>query len=69
MYVDSDTNSYGGDICGSSILIFPNFCSEIKGNVNISLSVCLLFFFFFLPFQGHTQWHMEVPRLGVKSEL
>ena len=27
------------------------------------------FFFFFLSFLGPYPWHMEVPRLGVKSEL
>ena len=27
------------------------------------------FFFVFLPFLGPLQWHMEVPRLGVQSEL
>ena len=26
-------------------------------------------FFFFLPFLGPLMWHMEVPRLGVESEL
>ena len=26
-------------------------------------------FFVFLPFLGPPQWHMEVPRLGVESEL
>ena len=26
-------------------------------------------FFLFKSFQGCTQWHMEVPKLGVKSEL
>jgi len=31
----------------------------------------LLFFFFFvfLPFLGLLPWHMEIPRLGVQSEL
>ena len=28
-----------------------------------------MFFFFFLPFLGAHPWHMEVPRLGVQSEL
>ena len=34
-------------------------------------SACIIFFFFwsFLPFLGPPPWHMEVPRLGVKSEL
>ena len=27
------------------------------------------FFFFFLSFLGPLSWHMEVPRLGVESEL
>ena len=27
------------------------------------------FFFVFLPFLGQLPWHMEVPRLGVESEL
>ena len=27
------------------------------------------FFFVFLPFLGPLLWHMEVPRLGVESEL
>ena len=31
----------------------------------------LIFFFFFvfLPFLGQLPWHMEVPRLGVETEL
>ena len=29
----------------------------------------LFFFFVFLPFLGLPLWHMEVPRLGVESEL
>ena len=29
----------------------------------------LIFFFVFLPFLGLLPWHMEVPRLGVQSEL
>ena len=34
------------------------------------LDVCFpFFFFFFLVFLGPHSWHMEVPRLGVKSEL
>ena len=32
-------------------------------------SVCFCFFFSFLFFLGPHPWHMEVPRLGVKSEL
>ena len=32
-------------------------------------SIFLLFFFFFFFFLGPHLWHMEVPRLGVKSEL
>ena len=36
----------------------------------LSFLVSLSFFFFvFLPFLGPLQRHMEVPRLGVKSEL
>ena len=29
----------------------------------------LLLFLFFLPFLGPLLWHMEIPRLGVESEL
>ena len=29
----------------------------------------LFFSFVFLPFLGPLPWHMEVPRLGVESEL
>ena len=37
----------------------------------IVLCRCCFFFFFlvFLPFLGPLPWHMEVPRLGAKSEL
>ena len=69
----------------NSVLIFvfllPEFldflvCSVYKCFVGlyilqiVSLSmVCLFIFFFFLFFLGPTLQHIEVPRLGVKSEL
>ena len=31
--------------------------------------IYVFFIFVFLPFLGLPLWHMEVPRLGVKSEL
>ena len=37
---------------------------------HVTLFFCLFFLpFFFLPFLGLLPWHMEVPRLGVESEL
>jgi len=33
------------------------------------LKLTYIFFFFFLVFLGPHLWHMEVPRLGVESEL
>ena len=35
----------------------------------IMFFVCFLWVFVFLPFLGPLPWHMEIPRLGVKSEL
>ena len=36
---------------------------------NLGLGIPFFFFFFFLLFLGPHPWHMEVPRLEVKSEL
>ena len=36
---------------------------------NITICFVCLFVFVFLPFLGLLLWHMEVPRLGVQSEL
>ena len=44
-------------------LINKDFSSEIEA---IFSFLSLFFFFFFL---GLHPWHMEIPRLGVKSEL
>ena len=44
---------------------FKDFFSSI---IQFSLAVSFFFFFFFC-FLGLYPWHMEVPRLGVKSEL
>ena len=41
-----------------------HICTHIIGV--FCLMVCLLFFFFFL---GLKPWYMEIPRLGVQSEL
>jgi len=38
------------------------------GNLNIQ-GFSFFFFFFFFVFSGSHPWHMEVPRLGVQSEL
>ena len=35
----------------------------------VTLLLFLFFFFFFFVFLGQHLWHMEVPRLGVESEL
>ena len=35
----------------------------------LSFFFLFLFFFFFIVFLGLHPWHMEVPRLGVRSEL
>ena len=49
--------------------IFPpvmHKCSDIIANI---CTLCFLFGFVFLPFLGPLLWHMEIPRLGVRSEL
>ena len=54
-----------------SFFLFLHICSsggllDFKNeNYVVSLSV----FFFFLPFWRPHPWHMEIPRLGLKSEL
>ena len=42
---------------------------DIVFSVKISLCYLKKFFFVFLSFPGLHLWHMEVPRLGVQSEL
>ena len=40
-----------------------------EGSDPLVTELFLFFFFVFLPFLGPLPWHMEVPRLGVESEL
>ena len=42
---------------------------SIMKATTIMFFVCFLWVFVFLPFLGPLPWHMEVPRIGVKSEL
>ena len=47
-----------------------NHHKNFKIEILIPLKICNnIFFFFFLVFLGVHLWHMEVTRLGVKSEL
>ena len=49
------------------------FASKESSGPQVSLLffyfLSFFYFFVFLPFLGLLPWHMEVPRLGVKSEL
>ena len=53
---------------GMPVLI-ADLCLWGTGERVIFPSTFLLLSSFFLPFLGLLLWHMEVPRLGVKSEL
>ena len=46
----------------STLLLLCIVCPTHKG-------ISFFFFFFFLAILGPHPWHMDVPRLGVKSEL
>jgi len=41
----------------------------VCGKIHIKFAIFIFFSFFFLVFLGLHLWHMEVPRLGFKSEL
>ena len=43
--------------------------SEQLGLLQLQMPFLFFLFFFFLLFLGLLPWHMEVPRLGVESEL
>ena len=56
--------------------VWPTFSSKsliVSGLISRSLIhfefILFIYFFVFLPFLGLLPWHMEVPRLGVESEL
>ena len=55
-----------------NIYIFIDICLQIKRYMCVYVCICILYiiyiFNFFLFLHLHL-WHMEVPRLGVKSEL
>ena len=42
---------------------------RLTGRIASGSTLMTSFFFFFAFFLGSHLWHMEVPRLGVKSEL
>ena len=50
-------------------LIFFLFLKEGQLYLFYLFIFIIFYFFVFLPFLGLFLWHMEVPRLGVKSEL
>ena len=54
-------------LCTSGCIIFSDWCLGFGGYIPRSGSDAVYFFFFF--FFGPDLWHMEVLRLGVKSEL
>ena len=47
----------------------PSLNESVYLSIYLPISLSLSFFFVFLPFLGPLPWHMEVPRLGVQSEL
>ena len=53
----------GCDPCLAPAPVFPVL------NLSFLFFFFFFFFFVFLPFLGPLPWHMEVPRLGVQSEL
>ena len=55
------------ELFGSTCLLFPNL--EIFSAVIFSDVSSFSFFFLFFVFLGPHPRHMEVPKLGVKSEL
>ena len=60
-YADEDVGSHlergGGGLCG------------VEKSIQVSLPILPLFYFILFYFLGPPLRHMEVPRLGVKSEL
>ena len=55
-------------VCYDLLFNIENITVNFKNLVNINLSLPQNFFFFFVFLCSHLQ-HMEVPRLGVRSEL
>ena len=54
----------------SIILSLLSLVSKRQSHIiNSTISLSFFFFFFFFCFLGPYPWHIEVPRLGVKSEL
>ena len=49
------------------ILLNSQFQSQLLHCMCYEMGI--FFFFVFLPFLGLLLWHMDVPRLGVESEL
>ena len=46
------------------VCVFPNVCRHVCNN-----RFYLFIYLFIIYFLGPQEWYMEVPRLGVKSEL
>ena len=57
-----------------TLKIIKEFCQDFLKHLDgfmvcIYLFIYYFFLFFFFPFLGPLPWHMEVPRLGVETEL
>ena len=59
--------SKAGDLPKLGVFNWKQFCLPGYPWQGLTTDLCLFVFFFF--FLGPYQWHMEVPRIGVKSEL
>uniref|UniRef100_A0A8D1ZUQ3 G-protein coupled receptors family 1 profile domain-containing protein n=1 Tax=Sus scrofa TaxID=9823 RepID=A0A8D1ZUQ3_PIG len=65
----------GFDVICSSSIVLASYIFIIATILRIYSTqgrcnaILFFFFFFFCPFLGLLPWHMEVPRLGVESEL
>ena len=58
-----------GLVSPSAVLISAQISLSLSMALAVTLSSFSLSFFLFFAFLGPLPWHMEVPRLGVESEL
>ena len=69
--VSHSTNGHG--TCRAMPYILGTMTKDMLPSViKVDLFIFILFYFIFLvflPFLGALLWHMEVPRLGVESEM
>ena len=60
---------FGGKAHLHVAIYLLNLLQQIWPGVGIAFKIVRVYFYLYFCFLGRHPWHMEVPRLGVESEL